>query len=222
MNLDPIKNALADLNEDRVLQLVQDAVSANAPALAVLQACQEGMIEVGKRFECQNYFVSDLMMSGEIFKQVSAMLEPTLRSAGVQTAGKVVFGTVKGDIHDIGKDIVINMLKSASLEVIDLGVDVPPEKFVTALQESGATILGLSGLLTLAFDSMKATVEALRAAGLRQKVKVMIGGGPVDANVCRIVGADDWGADAQRAVRLAQVWLEPTGVLTRTEARASE
>lgn len=216
-NLDPIKNALADLNEDRVLQLVQDAIAAAAPALEVLQACQDGMIEVGKRFERQNYFVSDLMMSGEIFKQVSAMLAPELTSAGLQTAGKIVFGTVKGDIHDIGKDIVVTLLKSARLEVIDLGVDVPPEKFIAALQQSGATILGLSGLLTLAFDSMKATVEALRAAGLRRRVRVMIGGGPVDANVCRIVGADDWGADAQRAVRLAQAWLDPGGVVGPAE-----
>ena len=100
------------------------------------------------------------------------------------------------------------MLKSANFEVIDLGVDVPPEKFIAAVQESGATVVGMSGLLTLAFDSMKATIQALQAAGLRDKVKVMIGGGPVDGNVCRVVGADDWGADAQHAVRLAKGWLQ--------------
>ncbi|HTR27167.1 MAG TPA: cobalamin-dependent protein [Terriglobales bacterium] len=207
--LEEIKNALTDLNEDLALQLVKDALAAGVPAFEVLRACQDGMTEVGRRFECQDYFVSDLMMSGEIFKQIGAILEPELKAGGAQTAGKIVFGTVKGDIHDIGKDIVVNMLKSANFEVLDLGVDVPPEKFVSALKESGATVLGMSGLLTLAFDSMKATVQALEAAGLRSTVRVMVGGGPTDQNVCRVVGADDWGADAQQAVRLAKGWLEP-------------
>jgi methanogenic corrinoid protein MtbC1 len=219
VDLDEIRRTLADLDEDQVLQLVRDALASKASAFELLKACQDGMVEVGKRFERQDYFVSDLMMSGEIFKQISAILEPELKSAGSQAIGKVVFGTVKGDIHDIGKDIVVNMLKSANMEVIDLGVDVAPERFVTALKESGATILGMSGLLTLAFDSMKATVAALEAAGLRQQVKVMIGGGPVDANVCRVVGADDWGTDAQRAVRLAKAWLETAQVPEHVDAQ---
>ena len=117
-------------------------------------------------------------------------------------------GTVKGDIHDIGKDIVVNMLKSAGFEVIDLGVDVPAARFVDALKESGATVLGLSGLLTLAFDSMKETIKAVAAAGMRDKVRIMVGGGPVDGNVCKAVGADDWGANAQQAVRLAKQWTQ--------------
>jgi len=202
-----IQNALAELNEDLALQLVKDALAAKVPAFDILKACQDGMTDVGKRFECQDYFVSDLMMSGEIFKQIGALLEPELKAGGSRTVGKIVFGTVKGDIHDIGKDIVVNMLKSSNFEVIDLGVDVPTEKFVSALKESGATVLGMSGLLTLAFDSMKSTVEALQAAGLREQVKVMIGGGPVDGSVCTFVGADDWGADAQQAVRLAKTWI---------------
>jgi methanogenic corrinoid protein MtbC1 len=207
-NLNEIKDALANLDEQLAVQLVKDALKAGLPAFDILKACQDGMTEVGRRFECQEYFVSDLMMSGEIFKQIGAILEPELKAGGAQSAGTIVFGTVKGDIHDIGKDIVVNMLKSANFEVIDLGVDVPPEKFISALKDSGATVLGMSGLLTLAFDSMKATVQALQSAGLREKVKVMIGGGPVDGNVCRVVGADDWGADAQHAVRLAKGWLQ--------------
>lgn len=202
-----IKRALADLDEDLALRLAKEALDAGVPALDILKACQEGMLEVGSRFECQEYFVSDLMMSGEIFKQISSLLEPGLKTGAAQCSGKVVFGTVKGDIHDIGKDIVVNMLKSSNLEVIDLGVDVAPERFVEALKQSGATILGMSGLLTLAFDSMKATIAALSAAGMRGEIKVMIGGGPVDGNVCKVVGADDWGADAQQAVRLAKNWL---------------
>jgi methanogenic corrinoid protein MtbC1 len=190
------------------LQLVREALTDNVPAGDILQACQDGMNEVGGRFECQDYFVSDLLMSGEIFKQVGAILEPQLKLSGTTYLGKVVVGTVKGDIHDIGKDIVVSMLKSAGFEVIDLGVDVPAARFVEALKQSGATVLGLSGLLTLAFDSMKETIKAVDAAGMRDKVRIMVGGGPVDGNVCTAVGADDWGANAQHAVRLAKKWSE--------------
>ena len=201
-----ITKALAELDEERTLQLVREAMADNVPAGDILQACQDGMNEVGGRFECQDYFVSDLLMSGEIFKQIGAILEPQLKLSGTAYLGKVVVGTVKGDIHDIGKDIVVNMLKSAGFEVIDLGVDVPAARFVEALKQSGATVLGLSGLLTLAFDSMKETIKAVDAAGMRDKVRIMVGGGPVDGNVCTAVGADDWGANAQHAVRLAKKW----------------
>ena len=209
-DLSAIRNALADLEEDLAIRLVGEALAAGEPALDILKTCQEGMVEVGARFERQEYFVSDLMMSGEIFKQISAALEPHLKAGTAVSAGKIVIGTVKGDIHDIGKDIVVNMLKSANIDVIDLGVDVAPAKFIDALKSSGATVLGLSGLLTLAFDSMKATISALNEAGMRDQVKVMVGGGPVDATVCRVVGADDWGADAQHAVRIAKGWLAST------------
>jgi methanogenic corrinoid protein MtbC1 len=201
-----ITKALGDLDEQLTLDLVRKAIAENAAPDEILRACQDGMNEVGVRFEKQEYFVSDLIMSGEIFKLVGAILDPLLKSDGSESLGKVVFGTVKGDIHDIGKDIVENMLKSAGFEVIDLGVDVPPERFVEALKTSGATVLGLSGLLTPAFDSMRETIEAVKAAGLRDKVKIMVGGGPVDAIVCKSVGADDWGADTQQAVRLAKLW----------------
>ena len=206
--VEEITKALADLDEERTLQLVGEALAEQVPADDILQACQEGMNQVGARFECQDYFVSDLIMSGEIFKQVGAILEPHLKVGGGAHLGKVVVGTVKGDIHDIGKDIVVNMLKSAGFEVIDLGVDVPVARFVDALKESGATVLGLSGLLTLAFDSMKETIKAIAAAGMRDKVRIMVGGGPVDGNVCKAVGADDWGANAQQAVRLAKQWSQ--------------
>ncbi len=208
--LTDITNALADLNEDQVLQLVQKALQEGIAPADVLKACQEGMNQVGARFECKDYFVSDLIMSGEIFKQVGAILEPHLKVGGTAYLGKVAVGTVKGDIHDIGKDIVVNMLKSAGFEVIDLGVDVPATRIVDALKESGAPVLAMSGLLTLAFDSMKETIELLKKEGMRDKVKVMVGGAPVDASVCRAVGADDWGADAQAAVRLAKQWNPST------------
>lgn len=203
-----ISAALADLEEDKTLALVKEALGEGISADEILRASQEGMAEIGARFENQDYFVSDLIMSGEIFKQIGAILDPLLTNGGGVRLGKVVFGTVQGDIHDIGKDIVVNMLKSTGFEVIDLGVDVPPAKFVDALKESGAHILGMSGLLTMAFDAMKETVQAVTAAGLREQVRIMVGGGPVDGNVCMAVGADDWGADAQQAVKLAKKWIE--------------
>ena len=207
--LEEIATALADLNEEGTLALVRQAIEDKMPPGNIMQACQHGMEEIGRRFESCDYFVSDLIMSGEIFKQIAAILDPLLASGSKGQLGKVVIGTVHGDIHDIGKDIVANMLKSSGFEVIDLGVDVPAASFVAALKESGATVLGMSGLLTLAFDSMKETVSAVAAAGLRDKVRIMVGGGPVDGNVCRAVGADEWGNDAQKAVKLAKQWLVP-------------
>ena len=207
--MEQLVKALAELEEDQVLDIVRRELARGTEALNILQACQQGMTEVGDRFEKNEYFVSDLMMSGEIFKQVGELLEAGLQSTTQVSAGAVVIGTVQGDIHDIGKDIVVNMLKSANLDVTDLGVDVPPARFVEALKETRASVLGMSGLLTLAFDSMKETVGLIEEAGLRDNVRIMIGGGPVDGGVCKVVGADNWGADAQAAVRLAKAWLEP-------------
>jgi methanogenic corrinoid protein MtbC1 len=204
--MEDLAKAIADLDEDGALKLVKDGMGEGIPALDLLKACQAGMAEVGKRFEREEYFVSDLMMSGEIFTSVAEILAPALKAAGGSSAGTVIMGTVKGDIHNIGKDIVVNMLKAANFDVVDLGVDVPPQVFVAKLKETGAKVLGMSGLLTLAFDSMKETIDGIKAAGLRDKVKIMVGGGPVDANVCRIVGADSWSTDAQKAVRMAQEW----------------
>ena len=202
-----LAKAIADLDEDRTLELIKDRLTAGVAALDLLRACQDGMGEVGRRFERDEYSVSDLMMSGEIFSLAAELLQPELKTGTAATAGTIVMGTVKGDIHNLGKDIVVNMLKAANFDVIDLGVDVPPEAFVEKLKETGATVLGMSGLLTLAFDSMKNTVDCIKAAGLRDRVKIMVGGRPVDANVCRYVGADNWSTDAQKAVRIAQDWM---------------
>lgn len=206
--LEQLAKALADLEEDHVLEIVHKELEGGAEPLGILQACQQGMTEVGDRFEKKEYFVSDLMMSGEIFKQVGLILEPHLKSVTRISGGAVVIGTVQGDIHDIGKDIVVNMLKSADLDVTDLGVDVPPARFIDALRETNASVLCMSGLLTLAFDSMKETIIQVEDAGLRDKVRIMVGGGPINGLVCEVVGADDWGPDAQAAVRLAKNWLE--------------
>jgi methanogenic corrinoid protein MtbC1 len=204
--LEAIKVALGEVEEEQAIAAVEAAVAAKVPATEILAACQQGVEEVGRRFEAKQYFISELMMTGEILRQITDLVGPMLKTGDAAPGGKVVFGTVQGDIHNIGKDIVISMLRSANLEVTDLGIDVPAAKFVEALKETGATVLGLSGLLTLAYDSMKTTVEAVAAAGLRGKVKIMIGGGTVNGDVCKKVGADDWGTDPVKAVRLAKQW----------------
>ncbi len=204
---DQLATAIADLEEPTALKLVQERLDAGEDPAAILTSCREGMVLVGKRYEASEYFVSDLIMAGEIFKQALALFSSRIKADTGGGRGKVVVGTVKGDIHDIGKDIVVSLLKAANYDVRDLGVDVPPGKFVDAVKETGATIVGLSGLLTISFEAMKQTIAALDAAGLRPKVKVMIGGGPVTATVQQYSGADAWGADAQTAVTLCNQWI---------------
>jgi methanogenic corrinoid protein MtbC1 len=162
---------------------------------------------VGKRFASGEYFIPDLVYSGEILKSVTELVKPRLsKGAESKRLGKVVFGTVAGDIHDIGKDIVVFMLDVNGFEVYDLGVDVPAQKFVEKTRETGAPIVGLSGFLTLAFDSMKHTIDAIKAAGLREEVKVMIGGGQITEEVKKYTGADAYGKDAMAGVTLARKW----------------
>ena len=204
---DQLVKALSDLEEDLVLKLVQDQLATSGQPLAILADLREGMAQVGKRYEANEYYVSDLIMAGEVFKQASALVSARFEAVSGETLGKVVIGTVQGDIHDIGKDLVVSLLKANNFDVVDLGVDVPAEKFVEAVQTSGAGIVGLSGLLTISFDAMKEIVEALEAAGLRSKLKVMVGGGPVTEQVRAYVGADSLGADAQAAVALCNGWV---------------
>jgi 5-methyltetrahydrofolate--homocysteine methyltransferase len=202
---------LADLEEQETLAQVQDRLGAGDDPLAILEECREGMALIGQRFESGEYYLSDLIMAGEIFKQAGNAVAPHL--AGGQAAapkGVIVIGTVHGDIHDIGKDIVVTMLRSANYQVEDLGVDVPVDSFVQRARKTGAGIVGLSGLLTISFDPMKETVAALKAAGLA--VKVMIGGGPVTEQVLAYTGADAMGLDAQAAVALANGWTAAGGV----------
>jgi methanogenic corrinoid protein MtbC1 len=201
-------NLLADLKEKESLNNAQARLNAGDDPLEILKDAQRGMGIVGKRFTMGEYFIPDLIYSGEILKQLSAMVKPHIGSGAVQTQklGKIVLGTVAGDIHDIGKDIVGFMLDINGFEVHDLGIDVPPENFVEKVNETGASIVALSGFLTLAYDSMKKTIEALAAAGLRDKVKVMIGGGQITEEVQKYTGADAYGKDAMVGVSLAKRW----------------
>ncbi|MFC1921420.1 B12-binding domain-containing protein [Chloroflexota bacterium] len=203
-----LTNAIADLKEKEALKMTQDMLDGGTDANAVLLQAKKGMETVGKRFADGTYFLPELIYSGEIFKEVAEIIKPKLKSE-VQTEklGKCIVGTVAGDIHDIGKDIVVFMLDVSGFEVIDLGVDVPSQKFVDAIKESGAKVVALSGFLTLAFDSMKETVDAIQAAGLRDKVKIMIGGGQIDDEIKKYSGADAYGRDAMTGVALAKEWL---------------
>jgi len=198
---------LADLKEKEALKIVEDRLKAGEEPLKILDDARKAMEIVGKRFASGEYFMPDLVYSGEILKAINDMVKPKLAKAGeVKRLGKVVFGTVAGDIHDIGKDIVVFMLDVNGFEVYDLGVDVPAQKFVEKIKETGAPIVGLSGFLTLAYDSMKQTVEAIKGAGLRDKVKVMIGGGQITEEVRNYTGADAYGKDAMAGVTLAKKW----------------
>ncbi|MBI4856431.1 MAG: cobalamin B12-binding domain-containing protein [Acetobacterium woodii] len=202
-----ISELLANLEMDQLMEAVQNELDNGTDPLEILKEGEAGMIKVGELFSSGEYFVSDLMMSGEMFKEVGEMLEPHLAGKTNEVLAKVVLGTVEGDIHDIGKDLVYIMLKSGGFDVIDVGVDAKPEAFVTALKESGATILALSCLLTTCYDSILNTVKAVEAAGLRDQVKIVIGGGPTDESVVKYTGADAVGDDAQSAVRLCKEML---------------
>jgi methanogenic corrinoid protein MtbC1 len=199
---------LADLKEQEVMKIVQDRLNAKEDPLKILEDARKGMEIVGKRFASSEYFIPDLVYSGEILKSVTELVKPKLaKAAESKKLGKIVFGTVAGDIHDIGKNIVVFMLDVNGFEVHDLGIDVPVQKFVDKIKETGAPIVGLSGFLALAFDSMKQTVDAIKAAGLRDNVKVMIGGGQITEEVRKFTGADAYGKDAMAGVSLAKKWI---------------
>ena len=201
---------LSDLKEPEALQFVEKTLAEGGDPMALLGEAREGMNIVGQRFATEEYFLPDLVFSGEILKGIVKMLEPHLKGKKAEKAesvGKVIIGTVAGDIHDIGKNLVVFMLDVSGFEVLDLGIDVPAHKFVDTIKETGSTVVGLSGFLTLAFDSMKETVEAIKAAGLRDKVKVMIGGGQISEEIRKYTGADAYGKDAIAGVSLAKQWL---------------
>ena len=203
-----LTNAVADLKEQEALKLTQEKLDRGDDPQGVLEDSRKGMEVVGKRFSDGEYFLPELIYSGEIFKAIAEIVKPKLtQDVGTKKIGKCIIGTVAGDIHDIGKDIVVFMLDVSGFEVIDLGVDVPPQEFVNKIKETNAPIVGLSGFLTLAFDSMKETVEAIKAAGLRDKVKIMIGGGQIDEEIRKYAGADAYGRDAMTGVALAKGWL---------------
>jgi len=201
-------DAITEMREEDALKLTNELLDNGSSPSDILAACKDAMDVIGKRFEEGEAFIPELMLAGEMMTAITGVLKPRMAddSSG-EKLGKVVLGTVQGDIHDIAKDIVGFMLDLNGFEVTDLGVDVPPEKFVETVKETGAKIVGLSGFLTLAFDPMKDTVAALKAAGLGD-VKIMVGGGQIDENIRQYTGADAYGKDAMAAVALAKDWAK--------------
>ena len=199
-------DAIIEMREDDALAITNQMLDAGASPLDVLDACRNAMDVIGQRFEEGDAFIPELILAGEMMTQISEVIKPRMQEeASQEVLGKVVIGTVEGDIHDIAKDIVAFMLEINGFEVTDLGVDVPPARFVEAVKETGAKIVGLSGFLTLAYDPMKDTVAALKAAGL-DDVKVMIGGGQIDQQIKEYTSADGYGRDAMAAVAMAKEW----------------
>jgi 5-methyltetrahydrofolate--homocysteine methyltransferase len=200
---------LADLEEEEALRIARERLDGNDDPMGILSDARKGMEIVGQRFASGEYFIPDLIYSGEILKQISDLVKPKLTQTTAETKrlGKIVLGTVAGDIHDIGLNIVDFMLDINGFEVYNLGIDVPVQNFVDKVKETDASIVALSGFLTLAFDSMKETIEAIEAAGLRSKVRIMIGGGQIDEQIKKYTGADAYGRDAMAAVSLAKGWV---------------
>jgi methanogenic corrinoid protein MtbC1 len=205
---DKLINAIADMEEEQALAITNETLAQGMDPILILDDCRVAMQIVGKRFEQGQYFIPELILAGEMLKSISVQVKPHIQQETVSGKnGKVLIGTVQGDIHDIGKDIVVFMFDVNGFEVKDLGVDVPVETFVAEVKSFQPDILALSGFLTLAYSSMKDTVEAIKAAGLRDGLKIMIGGGTVDEQVCAYAGADAFGKDAMTAVSLAKEWI---------------
>lgn len=200
---------LIELNEEKVIEMTEKRLEQGEDALKIVDDVKKAVKEIGDRYERNEYFLPELTMAGEILEQIFDRVKPKLEEGRLEEGkkGKILLGTVEEDIHDIGKNVVKFMLDTDGYDVIDLGVDVPPEEFVEKIEEYRPDIVALSGLLTLAYDSMKNTVEAIEEADLRDAVKIMIGGGSTDETIVDYTGADDYGETAVDAVRLADKWI---------------
>ena len=201
---------MGDLDEDTMTEMLHEVMAdGGSQAQSAMDACQKGMDIVGQRFESGEYFVGDLIYAGELMTTAVGMLKDALvtgdGSSGSKT--KMLLCTVKDDLHDIGKNIVRSMLEAAGFEVLDLGIDVPASEIVKAAKENSIKIVALSGVLTLAIDSMKATVEAFKADGM-DDVKIIIGGAPVSEEAMKITGADEWAHSPQKTVQVCKDWAE--------------
>jgi methanogenic corrinoid protein MtbC1 len=211
--LEKLMDAMITMREQESLEIVRELMDNHENPLTILQYCTQAMEIVGARFEAGDYFLPELMMAGEILKQISDMVKPQITGESAERAaktGRVLIGTVEGDIHDIGKDIVTFLLEVNGFEVRDIGIDVLPARFVEEIKDFRPHVVGMSGLLTLAYDAMKETVTAIEQAGLRDRVKIMIGGGQMSEKIREYAGADAYGRDAVAGVALSKKWI--TGV----------
>lgn len=203
-------SAVAKLDEDKVLELVRQGLKEGKDPSYLQKQLQLGMEKVGQLYEKGEYFIADLIMAGMICKEVLKIeeMKNDMSKVKVQNKAKILLGTVYGDLHDIGKDVFGGMMESAGFEVYDLGVDVPAKVFVDKVREVQPDILGLSGVLTYVFVSMKDVIDELKKAGLRDKVKVIIGGSAVTKEVCEYIGADNFTDDALRGVEICKSWID--------------
>lgn len=209
-DFEALAQAMGDLDEDTVTEMLEKVMEeGGADASKAMEACQKGMDLVGDQFQEGEYFVGDLIYAGELMTTaVNILKDGLISSEGGGTKTKMILCTVKNDLHDIGKNIVRSMLEAGGFEVVDLGIDIPADRIVETAKEKDINIIALSGVLTLAIDSMKDTVEAFKNAGLRDKVKIIIGGAPVSEEAKELTGADEWAHDPQKTVRVCNEWAQ--------------
>lgn len=201
---------IADMKEEEALALAFKMLDEGYDPIQILNHCKQAMEIVGQRFEANEYFLPELMLAGEMLTQISDKAKPLIKQGDgedAETHGTVLIGTVHGDLHDIGKNIVTFMLEINGFKVVDLGIDVPIAEFISSIESHKPAVVGLSGFLTLAFDSMKETIEAIKAAGFGDDLRIMIGGGQVDDTVKNYTGADAYGRNAMDAVNLCRDWM---------------
>lgn len=208
MDYQNITTAMAELQEEKLLSLVQEVVDVAADAGPIMTALREGMEEVGRRFESGEYFLGELMFSGELMTEAVDIVKPLMLVSRKESLGKLILCTVKGDIHDIGKNIVRTLLEAAGFDVVDLGINVPPEEILKTVKDQNIHIVAMSGVLTLALDSMRETIELLKKEGLKDQVKVIIGGNPVSAEAAQSISADDYAHSPQKTVDVCKQWAK--------------
>ena len=203
-----IRDAIVNLDIDGVQNACKEAIEAGIPAYkAVTDGMSKGMVIVGEKYENNEYFLAELIMAGEVMKEGMIVLEPHLKSGDLKKIGKVAIGTVRGDLHDIGKNVVVTLLGAAGFDIVDLGVDVPSEKWVETVKESNPDILGMSALLTTTMIEMESVIKALKEAGVRDKVKIIIGGAPITKEYAEKIGADAAARDAVQGVNVCKSWV---------------
>jgi len=209
---DKIVEAIIELDEQAALELADGRIKSGTEPVEILERCREGMSLVGEKFESGDFFLSEMIMAAEIFNQIMNIVRPHLKSALSEPRGKVVIGTVEGDVHDIGKNIAIALLKAEGFDIVDLGVDVPPATFVEAIREHEPDIVGMSSLLTVALETTKQTIDAITEAGLRDKVRIIVGGGRIDSHAAEYIKPDASTDNAAQGVRMCIGLMRGEGV----------
>ena len=199
---DKIVEAIIELDELVALELADEMIKSGTDPVEILERCREGMSIVGEKFESGDFFLSEMIMAAEIFNQIMNIVRPHLKSTRSESKGKIVIGTVEGDVHDIGKNIAIALLEAEGFDIIDLGVDVPPATFVEAIKEHEPDIVGMSSLLTVALKTTRQTIESITEAGLRDKVRIIIGGGRIDTHATEYIKPDASTDNAAQGVRM--------------------